>query len=67
MPRQLGLPLKYVLPRGSQDTIEPAQHGQRQDDVLVLAALEGVPNQVGYTPNEADNLAVIHRVIAPPS
>ena len=57
---QFGLPLKYVLPGGSQDAIEPSQHGQRQNDILVLATLERVAYQVGDTPYEADYLAMVH-------
>ena len=57
---QFCLPLKYVLSRWSQNAIEPAQHGQRQDDILILAPLERVPDQVGNAPYEADYLAVVH-------
>jgi len=39
-----------------QHAVEAPQHGQRQDDVLVLAALEGVAQQVGDAPQEADDL-----------
>jgi hypothetical protein len=47
------------LGRG-QDAVEAAEHGERQDDVLVLAALEGVADQIRHTPQEADDLAVVH-------
>ena len=63
---QFRLSLEHVLPRRSQNTIEPAQHGQRQDDILVLSALEGVPDEVGNAPDEADYLAVVHSPITLP-
>ena len=40
---QFGLPLKHVFLCGCQHAVKPTQHGQGQDDVLVLASLEGVP------------------------
>ena len=59
-PAQFGLALQHVLFRGRQHAVEPPQHGQGEDDVLVLAALEGIPDQVGDAPDEADDLAVVH-------
>ena len=57
---ELGLGLQDLdLGRG-QHAVEPAENGERQDDVLVLAALEGVAHEVGDAPEEADDLAVVH-------
>ena len=71
--RALELPLRVVEPalepglrrqhlplRRGQHAVEPAQHGEGQDDVLVLAAPEGVSDEVGHPPDEADDLAVVH-------
>ena len=55
-----GLDLHHLQLAGGQHAVEPAQHGERQNHVLVLPTLEGVPNQVRHTPDEADDLAVIH-------
>ena len=55
-----GLDLQDVPLVGGQHAVEPAQHGERQDDVLVLASLEGVADQVRHPPDEADDLAVVH-------
>ena len=55
-----GLDLQHLPLGGSQHAIEPAQDGERQDHILVLAALEGVADQVRYAPDEADDLAVVH-------
>jgi hypothetical protein len=38
--------------RGLQDLVDAPEDGQREDDVLVLAALEGVADQVGDGPEE---------------
>ena len=56
----LGLPFKHGLLCRRQHAVQPPQHGQRQDDVLVLASLEGVADEVGYIPNETDDFAVVH-------
>ena len=56
-----GLDLHHLQLAGGQHAVEPAQHGQRQNHVLVLPALEGVANQqIRHTPDEADDLAVVH-------
>ena len=55
-----GLDLQHPRLGGGQHRVEPAQHGQRQDHVLVLAAFEGVADQVRHAPEEADDLAVVH-------
>jgi len=58
---RLGLFGQHLLLGFCQHTIEPAQHRERQDHVLILAALEGVADQVGDAPEEADDLVVVHR------
>ena len=55
-----GLDLHHLQLAGGQHAVEPAQHGERQNHVLVLPTLEGVANQVRHPPDEADDLAVVH-------
>ncbi len=43
-----------------EDAIEPTKNGEREDDVLVLAALEHIADQIGDAPNEAYDLTVVH-------
>ena len=57
---KLGLPFKHDLFCGRQHAVQPPQHCQRQDYVLVLTPLDGVAYEVGYIPNETDDLAVVH-------
>ena len=40
--------------------VEPTQNGHRQNYVLVLAALEGVAEEVCHTPKETDDLAMVY-------
>lgn len=54
------LPFENALLGVGQHAVETAQYRQRQDDVLLLAELKGVADQVRDTPEEADDLAVIH-------
>src|SRR5690606_22860874 len=56
---QLGLSGEHFLFRGRQDAVEPAQNGQGEDYVLVLAALERVADEVRDAPDEADDFAVV--------
>ena len=58
---QLGLPAQHLALGWCKHAIEPPEHGQRQDDVLVLAALEAVTDQIRDTPEEADDFAVVQR------
>ena len=62
---QTALDLQHLPLGGGQHAVEPPQHGERQDDVLVLAPLEGVADQVRHAPDEADDLAVVHVVPFP--
>ena len=55
-----GLNLHHLPLAGGQHAVEPAQHRERQNHVLVLPTLEGIANQVRHTPDEADDLAVVH-------
>ena len=59
---QLGLLGQHLLLGAGQHAVETAQDGERQDDVLVMAAPEGVADQVGDAPEEADDLAMVHAV-----
>ena len=59
---QLRLPSQHPLLGRREHAVEAAQHRQGQDDVLVLAALEAVADEVRDPPDEADDLAVVHRV-----
>jgi hypothetical protein len=56
----LAVGLEDLLLRGLQDLVDAAEDGQREDDVLVLAALEGVADQVGDGPEEGGDLGVGH-------
>ena len=60
--RQLRLTAKHPLLRGRERAVEPAQHGQRQNDVLILAALEAVADQIRDAPQETDDLVMVHRI-----
>ena len=55
-----GVDGQHVGLGGSQHAVEPAQHRERQGHVLILAALEGVADQVRNPPDEARDLAVVH-------
>jgi hypothetical protein len=60
LPPELRLGLQDLGLGRRQDAIEAPEHSERQDDILVLAALEGVADQVRHAPEEADDLAVVH-------
>src|SRR5207244_500359 len=62
LPFQLGLLGQHLLLRGAEHTIKPPQDRERKDDVLVLAALKSVADEVRDSPKEADDLAVIQAV-----
>ena len=55
---ELRLALEHLLLGGGEHAVEPPQDRERQDDVLVLAALERVADEVRDAPEEADDLAV---------
>jgi hypothetical protein len=57
---QFGLTLEDPVLGAGQHAVEASEHGERKDDVLVLASLKGVPDQVRHAPQEADDLAVVH-------
>ena len=59
-PPQFGLPCEHLRLGRREHAIESPQHGQREDHVLVLPPLEGVPNQVRDIPDETDDLRVRH-------
>ena len=40
--------------------VEPPEDGEREDHVLVLAALEGVADEIRNSPDETCDLAVMH-------
>ena len=52
---KLRLPFEDAFFLVREYAVEAAQHGERQNYVLILAALEGVANQVRDTPEEADD------------
>ena len=58
---QLCLPREHLLLGRREHAVEPAKHGERQDDILVLAAFEAVPDEVRDAPEEAHDFAVVHR------
>jgi len=57
---QLRLALQDSLFRVGQHAVQAAEHGQRQDHILVLAALEGVADEIRDTPEETDDFTVVH-------
>ena len=61
---ELGLRCKNALFCRGQDTIEPPKDRQRQDYVLVFAAFECVADQVGDTPKEAYDFAMIQELVS---
>src|SRR5207249_5888057 len=61
---QFSLLREHLLLGAGKHAVETAQNGEREDDVLVLAPLESVPDQVRDAPEEADDLAMVHRVRA---
>ena len=52
---ELVLGLQHLGLGRLQRVIETAQHGERQDDFLELALLEGTVEQIGDRPEEADD------------
>src|SRR5207247_1758119 len=65
---QFGL-LRENLPLGAgEHAVETTQDRERQDDVLVLAALEGVSDEVCDAPEKADDFTMVHSrsLILPP-
>ncbi len=57
---QLGMALQNRLLRGFHHAVKAAQHSKGQDHIGVLATLEGVADEVGDAPDEADDLAAVH-------
>jgi hypothetical protein len=57
---QFGLALEDPFLGAGQHAVEASEDGERKDDVLVLASLEGVSDQICNAPQEADDLAVVH-------
>ncbi len=56
---QVGVALQNLLLCGCHHAFEAAQHRKGQDHIGVLATLEGVADEVGDAPDEADALAVV--------
>jgi len=48
-----------LLGRG-EDAIETPKNGEGKNDVLVLAALERVADQIRNTPEKADDFTMVH-------
>jgi hypothetical protein len=57
---KLSLPGEYPLLSIGQHTIETAEHRQRENDILVMAAPESIADEVSDSPHKADNLAMVH-------
>src|SRR5690606_4124540 len=64
IPESLALELRLTLEDGvlrvGEHAVQTTEDGERQDHILVLAALEGVADEVRDAPEEADDLAVVH-------
>ena len=56
----LGVSVPHGLARGREHAVEPTQDGEREDHVLVMAALEGVADEVRDGPDEGDDFGVVH-------
>jgi hypothetical protein len=59
--------LTFFLFSGLQDAVDAAEDGERQDDILVLATLEGIPDQVRNAPDETDLLPEVVHAMPPRS
>jgi hypothetical protein len=59
-PFQLGVGVKNFPLCPLEHAIEAPEDRQRQDHVLVLAALEGVADQIRHTPKKTYDFAVVH-------
>jgi hypothetical protein len=57
---KLGLSLEHLLLGGGEHAVEPPQDREGKNHVLVLAAFEGVADEVRHAPEEADDLAMVH-------
>jgi hypothetical protein len=57
---QLPLAREHLLLRRREHAVEAPQHRERQDDVLVPPAPEGIADEVRDPPDEVDDLAVVH-------
>ena len=57
---EFGLALEDLFLGRREDAVEAPQHREGKDDVLVLAPLEGVADEVRDAPDKADDLAVVH-------
>jgi len=57
---QLGLLAEHLLLGTGEHAVEAAQDRERQDHVLVLAALEGIADEVRNAPQEAHDFAMVH-------
>jgi hypothetical protein len=62
---ELPLALEHALLLVGQNAVQAPKDGEREDHILVLAALEGVADEVGDAPEEADDLAVVHDAGSP--
>ncbi len=58
---QFRLAFEYLMLGRREHAVETPQYGQRQNDVLVLASLEAVANQIRDAPDKADDFTVVHR------
>ena len=60
---EVAVGIEDLLLGGLQHAVDAAQHGKGQDHILVLAAFEGIPQQVGDVPEEGDVFAVVIGVL----
>src|SRR5205085_9233136 len=50
-----------------QYTVNTAEHGKRQDNILVFAAFECITDEIGYAPDKIDFFAkVVHELLFSP-
>jgi hypothetical protein len=58
-PLELRLLAENPLLRVGKDAIQASQYRQRQDDILIFAALEGIPDEICNAPEPTDDFTVI--------
>jgi hypothetical protein len=56
--------LKNFLFRRRKHAIETTQHGKRQNNILILASFESIPDQIRDAPNETNYLTMVQEFLS---
>ena len=56
----LGVGAPHGLAGGREYAVEPPQDSEGEDDVLVMAAFEGIADEVSDGPDEGGDFGVVH-------